>query len=278
MEGTPRPSRNAFLTKLQMTFLLKEKFLMRSSFVLAGLLACQFFASSNAALAQFTDPSIAARMNEIQIGVGSNRNVLLTVLTDAKSHLDRQAVINLRDAKRDFTVWQTTDSESVAEFHDLDFGDYDLEISAYGYLAEHKVVHVTTTPEATIKMQVVLQKDPEAVELSAADDAIPANLRKDAARAVYLLKSSNYKDAQKKLERVYAAVPSSAQMNFLMGYLYFKLKDLDKAQTYYTKAASLNPRRCQTLTELGRVHLQREHYDEARKALDRKSTRLNSSH
>jgi tetratricopeptide (TPR) repeat protein len=251
-----------------MTYLLKEKLLLRSSFVLAGFLACQFFSPSNAAVAQFTDPSIAARMNEIKIGVGDNRNVLLTILSDAKSHLDRQAVIKLRDQKRDFTVWQTTDSESIAEFHDLDFGDYDIEISAFGYLAEHKVVHVTTTPEATIQMKIVLQKDPDAVVLSAADDAIPPKFRKDAARAVFLLKSSNYKEAQKKLERVYAAVPSSAQINFLMGYLYLQTKDLDKAQTYLAKSATLDPRRNQTLTTLGRVHLQREHYDEARTALE----------
>jgi tetratricopeptide (TPR) repeat protein len=253
-----------------MTYLLKEKLLLRSSFVLAGILVCQFFASSNTVLAQGPplDPSTAARFADVKIGVGNNKNLLLTIVSDVKSHLDRQAVIKLHDAKRDFTVWQTTDGESIAEFHDLDFGDYDVEISAFGYLPERKVVHVTTTPDPSIQMQIVLQKDPEAVELSAADNTIPANLRKDAARAVYLLKSSNYKDAQKKLVRVYAAVPSSAQINFLMGYLYLQLKDLDKSQTYLTKAASLDPRQCQTLTLLGRLQLQREHYEDARKSLE----------
>jgi len=243
--------------------------LFRFSLLLAGSFLCQFFAPSNTALAQIPlDPSTAARMADVKIGVGNNKNLMLTIVSDVKSHLDRQAVIKLHDAKRDFTVWQTTDSESLAEFHDLDFGDYDVEVSAFGYLPEHKVVHITTTPDPTIQMQIILQKDPEAVELSAADDAIPANLRKDAARAVYLLKSSNYKEAQKKLDRVYAAVPSSAQINFLMGYLYLQLRDLDKAQTFLAKSATLDPRRNQTLTLLGRLQLQRQNYDEARKSLE----------
>lgn len=243
--------------------------LFRFLLLLAGSFLCQFFAPSNTALAQIPlDPSTAARMADVKIGVGNNKNLMLTIVSDVKSHLDRQAVIKLHDAKRDFTVWQTTDSESLAEFHDLDFGDYDVEVSAFGYLPEHKVVHITTTPDPTIQMQIILQKDPEAVELSAADDAIPANLRKDAARAVSLLKSSNYKEAQKKLDRVYAAVPSSAQINFLMGFLYLQLKDLDKAQTFLAKSATLDPRRNQTLTWLGRVQLQRQNYDEARKSLE----------
>jgi len=246
-----------------------ERFFARSNFVFAGFLFCQFFVSSNAALAQIPlDPSTAARLNDIKVGVGNQKNLLLTVLGGVKDHLDRQAVIKLRDQKRDFTVWQTTDKESVAEFHDLDFGDYEVEISAVGYLPEHKVVHVTTTPDPSIEMKIVLQKDPEAVDLNAADDVLPANVRKDAKRGIYDLKSSNFKDAQKRLERVYAAVPSNAQINFDLGFLYLQLKDLDKAQSFLTHAASLDPRREQTFTLLGRLQLQRDHVEDARKSLE----------
>ena len=134
--------------------------LLRSSFVLAGLFLSQFFAFSNPALAQGPplDPSTAARFADVKIGVGDRKNVLVNVFTDLKAHLDRQAVIKLHDQKRDFTVWQTTDSESLAEFHDLDFGDYDVEISAFGYLPDHQVVHVTTTPDPSIQLKVVLKR------------------------------------------------------------------------------------------------------------------------
>ncbi len=244
--------------------------LLRHWFVLAGVLGFQFFAPSNPALAQGPplDPSTAARFADVKLGVGNNKNLMLTVLSDVKSHLDRQAVIKLRDAKRDFTVWQTTDSESLAEFHDLDFGDYDVEISAVGYLPEHKVVHITTTPDPSIEMKIVLQKDPEAVDLKTSDEGLPPNVRKDALRGLYALKSSNFKEAQKRLERVYQAAPSSAQINFQLGFLYLQLKDLDKAQSYLAHSASLDPRREQTLRLLGRLQLQRDHVEDARKSLE----------
>lgn len=229
--------------------------------------------SSNAALAQLPlDPSTAARMGDVKVGVGDNRNLVLTVINNAKAHLDRQAVIKLRDQKRDFTVWQTTDNESIAEFHDLDFGDYEIEISAVGYLAEHQVVRVTASADMSIKMEVSLQKDPEAVDLNTSDEALPANVRKDAKRGVYDLKSSNFKAAQKRLEKVYKAVPSNAQINFLLGFLYLQLKDLDKAESYLSHAATLDPRREQPLTLLGRLQLQKEHYEDARKTLEQAIT------
>ncbi len=246
--------------------------LLRHSFLLAGVLSLQFFASSDPALAQGPPAPPGAltglRNNEIRTNVGNDRNLLLTVLSDAKRHLDRQAVINLRDAKRDFTVWQTTDGESVAEFHDLDFGDYDIEISAVGYLPEHKVVNITGSADMTIKMEVSLQKDPEAVDLNMSDEGLPPNVRKDALRGLYALKSSNFKEAQKRLERVYQADPSNAQVNFQLGFLYLQLKDLDKAQSFLARAASLNPRQEQTLRLLGRLQLQRDHLEDARKSLE----------
>jgi tetratricopeptide (TPR) repeat protein len=253
-----------------MTQHISEKIVVRSSFVLAGILVCQFFASSNTVLAQGPplDPSTAARFADVKIGVGDQKELLLTVLSDAKRHLDRQSIVKLHDLKRDFTWYQTTSTESVAEFHELDFGDYDVEISAVGYLTQHKVVHVTVTPDPTIKIDVTLQKDPEAVELSAADDAIPPNVRKDATRAVYDLNSGNLKNAQKRLEKVYQVVPSSAQINYLMGYLFLQLKDLDKSESYLVRSCTLDPRRAQPFTLLGRLQLQRGHYDEARKTLE----------
>src|ERR1035441_8035912 len=101
-----------------MTDHISDKLFSRSSFVLASFLVCQFFASSNPVFAQVPlDPSTAARMADVKIGVGDNKNLLLTIVSNVKSHLDRQAVIKLHDQKRDFTVWQTTDNESIAEFH-----------------------------------------------------------------------------------------------------------------------------------------------------------------
>ena len=206
-------------------------------------------------------------MAEVNVDYGLQRNLLLLVFDDKKVRLDHQAVVKLHDKKRDLTTWLTTTNESEVVFHDLDFGDYDLEISAVGYLTEHKEIHVTATLDS-LKVEVALKRDPEAVDLSASDDAIPAKQRKDAKRAVHDLESSNFKAAQKRLEKVYAVAPSSAQVNFLFGYLFLQLQDLEKAEAYLGRAVTLDPRRAQTLTLLGRVQLQRQHYEDARKTLE----------
>jgi tetratricopeptide (TPR) repeat protein len=211
----------------------------------------------------------ANRMGDIQINVGdpNKRIVLLTVLNQAKAQLDRQALIKLHDTKRDVTVFQTTDGESHSTFYDLDFGDYDVEVSAVGYLTTHKLLRVMGTID-TIKLDVELEKDPNAIDLKADDDAIPAKQRKEAKRVVYDLNSGKLKDAEPRLTKLLQAAPASAQINFLLGYLYMQQKDYPKSEIYLAQAAKLDPRRSQTLLTLGRVQLQRQEYEAARKTLE----------
>jgi tetratricopeptide (TPR) repeat protein len=191
----------------------------------------------------------------------------LTVRTEKNALLDRQAVAKLYEQKKDVTLWQSTSKASEATFC-LDFGDYDLEVSAVGYLTGHKEVEVQIAGKRTLKVEIILPSDPSAVELSASDDAIPPKLRKDAKRAVDELKSGNFTKAQKDLDKVYAAVPSSAQLNFLYGYLFLQLKNKEKSEAYLKRAVTLNPRNVQALILLGREQLDQEQTEEARKTLE----------
>jgi tetratricopeptide (TPR) repeat protein len=207
------------------------------------------------------------RVNEISENYCDQRSLKVTVRSDAKTLLDRQSVAKLHDQKRDTTVFETTSKDSDVVFCGIDFGDYDVEVSAVGYLTDRHEVHVTGTIQQ-VKLEVILQKDPTAVKLSAADDLIPPKARRDAKHAVDALNSSDPKLAQKYLDKVYKVAPSSAQVNFLYGFLFLELKDFDKSETYLKQAAKLDPRRIQTLTLLGRVQLQRGHYEDARKTLE----------
>ena len=175
-----------------------------------------------------------ARVNDVEQDYCEQRALLLTVLNDSKGHLDRQSVIMIHDPKTDTKLWQTTNKESQATICDLNFGDYDLEISAVGFITEHKVVHISPAIQK-LRVEVQLRRNPSAVELSASDDAIPKKERKNAEHAVYALKSGNLKEAQKRLEKLYKVVPSSAQVNFLYGYLYLQRNDTIHAETYLTR-------------------------------------------
>ena len=206
-------------------------------------------------------------MHGLEKAYCDRETIQLTVRTDQNSLLDRQAVAKLYEQKKDVTLWQSTSKESDATFC-VDFGDYDLEVSAVGYLTGHKDVQVQVGRTRTSKVEIILQSDPSAVELSASDDAIPPKLRKDSQRAVDELKSGNFTKAQKHLDKVYAAVPSSAQLNFLYGYLFLQLKDMEKSETYLKRAVALNPRKVQALSLLGREQLQQGQTEEARKTLE----------
>jgi tetratricopeptide (TPR) repeat protein len=191
-------------------------------------------------------------------------NVLLTVLNETKGRLDRQAVIKLHDRDRNLTVWQTTTTDSEATFNALNDGDYDLEISAVGYMTAHMLVRVGP---ATKTIQVTLQKDPNAIDLTASD-GIPPREGKNLKRTIYELNSGHLDDAEKRLQKLYRLAPASAQVNFLYGYLFFLRKNMEKSETYLMRAAASDPRRVQTLLVLGRVQLQRQHYEDARNTLE----------
>lgn len=247
---------------------IKRRYRSRSSLVIAGICLGQFFLWVSAAAGQ---GNVELRMSDIhQSFCPDLQKFVVTVVDEKKARLDRQAVVKLHDKKKDIEAWDTTSNDSDVTFCSIDFGDYEIDASAVGYLTEHKELHLSgaigDVPER--QLHLVMHKDPTAVELSAPDDSIPAAARKEAKRAVVALRSANLKEAQKQLDKAVKLAPSNAQVNFLYGYLYVQLKDTGKAETYLSRAATLDPRRVQPLTLLGRVQLERKEYENAQKALE----------
>lgn len=191
----------------------------------------------------------------------------VTVLDEHRLKLDRQAVVKVHDEIKDSNTWQTTSDDSQITFCGVELGKYEIEASAVGYLTETKTLQITPTIQ-TPQIEIILHKDPSAVELGDADNTLPSSARKDTRRAVLALKSANYKEAQKRLEKVYKIAPSSAQINFLYGYLFVQLNNFERAEEFLVRAAKLDPRRVQTLCLLGRVQLQRNESTEAEKTLE----------
>ena len=243
--------------------------------IFAGILVTQLFIPLNAARAQGFPGSAGGvglgntglRANDVNLDYGGQRNLLVTVLKDSKARLDRQAVVKLLDKKRDSTVWQATTAESETKFYDLDFGDYEVEVSAVGYLTQRKNVRISGTVDI-LKVEFILDRDPTAVEFGAADAAVPPKARKDVKHAVNDLQAGSLKSARKHLESANKLVSDNPQINFLFGYLHWQENELDRAESYLRQSAAADPRNTQTLTLLGRVQLQRNEYDDARKTLE----------
>lgn len=227
-------------------------------------------AFTSAALAQRANPDDPGYLNVSTLyrtapGTGV---VIFTVCAEHSSvHMDRQALLKLVDAASQSDMWQTTEGSSQGVFTNLPYGNYAVEVSAVGYLSAHQELQVTNSLRP-VEISVVLHRDPEAINLDVAGAVISPKARKETKRAVAALKSGNLRAAQKQLDEAYNLSPSSPDLNFLLGYLYFQKEDFAQAETYLSTAANLNPHNAQTWTLLGRTGLQRQNYPAARSALE----------
>ena len=181
--------------------------------------------------------------------------------------LDRQALLKMVNVKDQTAIWQTTEENSEGAFTNIPFGNYDVEISAVGYLSTHKEVHASNSQLQ--QFEIVLRRDPGAINLDLDDRALSPKARKEMKHGVSALKSHKFRDAEKHLAEAYKAAPSSAELNFLLGYLYFQQKDYENASNYLGTATKLSPHDGQALTLLGRACLERKDYPAAQSVLER---------
>jgi tetratricopeptide (TPR) repeat protein len=181
--------------------------------------------------------------------------------------IDRQALLKLVNLKDQKVVWQTTEENSQGAFTNVPFGNYDVEISAVGYLSTHQVAQ--TSNAQLQQFEIVLRRDPAAINLDVDDRTLPSKARKEMKHGVSALKSRNLKDAEKHLVEAYKTAPSNAELNFLLGYLYFEQRDYEKASNYLGTATKLRPNDGTSLTLLGRAYLERKDYPQAQSTLER---------
>jgi tetratricopeptide (TPR) repeat protein len=200
-------------------------------------------------------------------GSEGGASLLVSVFDDGKIHLDRQAAVKLYDESRKASLWQATSDTSETIFGDLGFGKYEIEVSAVGYLTGRKEIEILSMLQPT-RVEIVLNRDPAAVELNDAGAPLPPKASKETKRGIADLKSGKLQDAQKQLDAAYKIAPSNARVNFLLGYLAFQQQNLDQAQTYLSKAAKLDPQDVQALNLLGRLQLVRKDYAAAQATLE----------
>ena len=193
--------------------------------------------------------------------------IIVHVFADEKPvKLDRSARIDLTNLANHLGVFQIPPAHEQAVFTNVVRGKYNLEVNAVGYLSTHEEINVLSP--LTQELDIVLKRDPYAVALNEASGLMPAKAKKEAKRAVSLLKSDQLAEARKHLETAYKLAPSNADLNFLLGYLYFQEKDYGHAGTYLGTAASISPNSAPTLSLLGRTNLLCNNLPAARSALE----------
>jgi len=179
--------------------------------------------------------------------------------------LDRSARVDLTNLGNHLGFFLTVPGRDSAVFTNTALGTYTVSVTAVGYISASHTISVLSPAKQDV--EIVLHRDPGAVTLNEATGLLSRKAQKEANRAVSLLKSGDLSKAEKHLKAAYVSAPSSADLNFLLGYLYFQKNDYAQAETYLGTAASLSPNSAQTLTLLGRTKLAVQNYPEAQSAL-----------
>lgn len=183
------------------------------------------------------------------------------------SRIDRQVLMKLVDTATQKAFWETTDDHGLGVFTNISYGQYDVEVSAVGFLSTHRQLLVSPTTVQQ-QLEVVLQHDPAAINLDLGSATLSPKVRKETKNAVLALKSGNLSNAEKHLRAAYQSAPSDPNLNFLLGYLFFQKKDYAAAVSHLSASTNADPHNAQALTLLGRAGLERSDYPVARSALE----------
>ena len=242
-----------------------QRRILRITFVLFCVTAHQAFAQRGGLL---NDPGpLNSTFTAYSTSPGTGVLIFNVFAERSGIHLDRQALLKLISHADNSVIWQTTEDTSKGVFTNVPYGIYDVEVSAVGFFSGHRELSILNSLRPS-EMEIVLHRDPSAMSLDATDSVMSPRARKEAKQAVSSLRSNDLKQAEKKLTEAYKLSPSSPDLNFLLGYLYFQKKDFVQAGNYLGTATNLNPRNAQALTLLGRTGLERNDYPAARSALE----------
>ncbi|MGP0099002.1 MAG: tetratricopeptide repeat protein [Terriglobales bacterium] len=194
--------------------------------------------------------------------------LVVDVSGENRAVLDRQALVKAFHKESKEVLWQTTDDNSEASLTTTRPGQYEIEVSAVGYLTFKSQVMIPDT-FGHFKVDVDLKKDPSAIELKVSNPLdMPAKARKEMGQGVAALKSGKWKQAQKHLSAANILAPSDPEVKFLIGYLFFQQKDFQQSEAYLISASTLDPHNVQALALLGRLQIRREDFSAARRTLE----------
>jgi tetratricopeptide (TPR) repeat protein len=241
----------------------------KSAFLLAvfvSLLSIRLFAQVAPGVQQMNGMQGDQRISTYETAPNTAVIIVHTFAEEKPVSLDRSARVDLTNLANHVAGFLIVPGHEAAVFVNTALGKYAISVTAVGYISASLEIGVLSP--ARQEVDIVLHRDPAAVALNEASGLMPPKARKEAKRAVSLLKSGDLTNAEKHLKAAYAAAPSNADLNFLLGYLYFQKNDYAQAGTYLGTAANLNPHSAETLTLLGRTKLALQKYPEAQSAIE----------
>lgn len=236
------------------------------SVVSVSLLSMRLLAQVAPGVEQMNEMQADQRISTYETAPNTAVIIVHTFADEKPISLDRSARVDLTNLANHVGGFLIVPGHVEAVFVNTVLGRYVISVTAVGYISATLEINALSPVRQDI--DIVLHRDPAAVALNEASGLMPAKARKEARRAVSLLKSGDLTNAEKRLKAAYVSAPSNADLNFLLGYLYFQKNDYAQAGTYLRTAANLSPHSAQTLTLLGRTKMALQDYPEAQSALE----------
>lgn len=196
-------------------------------------------------------------------------SVTVTAADEDGVDLGEQALVKLVSNMTGTNLWATTQDRSQAMFDDVPSGvEYEVEVSAAGYETTTSQVYVMA-PSENYDVIVRLKRDAS----SAAVATLPGQVlggkeRREAQKAIAALTAGKLKAAEKDLAKAYKADPGNADVNYLFGVLYTRENNTSEAETYLTRAVTINKHHVRALTMLGELQLRQKNYQGAIASLE----------
>lgn len=182
-------------------------------------------------------------------------SVIVRVFNSKGAPLRQQAFVQLYKQGSGTPLRGTlTQGPSQASFNNLPgIGWYSVEVSAAGYRTQRKDFDydsLISYHEVDLTMQP--DSDDSAVTYLSST-ALPGKAQKHVDKGVTEYRAGNLKTAEKEFLAAYNAAPKTAEINYLLGLLYLRTKDVQKSDTYFTAALSIDPDHVPALIALGHL-------------------------
>lgn len=214
--------------------------------------------------------------NGMQPSVGSGLASVVVLVTDESGMpLSEEAFVKLTSETAQTQSFGTTHKRSEAQFDYLPPGDYEIEASAAGYETATQTLYVMSGNEV-YNVLIRLKGGEDAAVVKPGQILVP-KAQKEAEKGIAALKSGDLDAAKKHFESALKIAPTSADLNYLMGFLYEQRKDTAKAEGYFVKATSFDPQNVRAQTALGELREKKGDYAGAIGPLE-KATSADKNH
>jgi len=221
-----------------------------------------------------SSPSVGQE-SDMRLGASTAGSITVRVFGPHNLPLNQQALIRLySNGAANPLKTALTAKSSRAVFENPPTAQYIIEVISAGY---HIARRALTYNESSrdIEIDFTLESDSPEDDDFTPSVTLPRKAQKQADKALAEFQSGNLKAAQKELSAAYERAPNNSDIAYLLGSVYLREKEPQKAVILLKKAVSLDAANVPALVALGQLNYEEGKFAEAAEIL-RKAVSLDS--